>query len=100
MVKHYAADDRVKVPESMIRIIESAFSGAAGKGEGEEAIAKVMAKPYTEGKLRTQLMRQKKTTGGLTGLNYEIMKMMPGDSFTDLFKIMNRLWRAKHVPEF
>jgi hypothetical protein len=100
MVEHYAADDRVKVPEPMIRIIASAFSGAAGKGEAEEAIAKVMAKPYTKGELRTQLMRQKKTTGGLTGLNYEIMKMMPGDSFTDLFKIMNRLWRAKHVPEF
>jgi hypothetical protein len=100
MVAHYAADDRVKVPEPMIRIIASAFSGAAGKGEAEEEIAKVMAKPYTEEELRTQLMRQKKMTGGLTGLNYEIMKMMPGDSFNDLFKIMNRLWRAKHVPEF
>jgi hypothetical protein len=100
MVAHYTADERVKVPEPMIRIIATAFSGAAGKGEAEEAIAKVMAKPYTEGELRTQLMRQKKTTGGLTGINYEIMKMMPGDSFTDLFKIINRLWRAKHVPEF
>jgi hypothetical protein len=45
-----------------------------------------MAKPYIEGELCTQLMRQKKTTGGLTGLNYEIMKMMPGESFTDLYK--------------
>jgi hypothetical protein len=100
MVAHYTADERVKVPEPMIRIIASAFSGAAGKGEAEEEIARVMAKPYTEGELRTQLIRQKKTTGGLTGLNYEIIKMMPGQSFTDLYKIMNRLWEVKHVPEF
>jgi hypothetical protein len=70
---------------------------STGKGEAEEEIARVMAKPYTEGELRTQLSEQKKTSGGLTGLNYETMKMMPGDSFTDLFKIMNRLWRFKHV---
>jgi hypothetical protein len=100
MVAHYVADERVKVPEPMIRLIASAFSGAAGKGKAEEEIARVMAKPYTEGELCTQLMRQKKTSGGLTGLNYEIMKMMPGDSFTDLFKIMNRLWKVKHVPGF
>jgi hypothetical protein len=100
MVEHYVADERVKVPEPMIRLIASAFSGAAGKGEAEEEIARSMTKPYTEGELRTQLSRQTKTSRGLTGLNYEIIKMMPGDSFTDLFKIMNRLWRAKHVPEF
>jgi hypothetical protein len=35
IVAHYTADERVKVPEPMIRIIASAFSGAAGKGEAE-----------------------------------------------------------------
>jgi hypothetical protein len=100
MVAHYAEDERVKVPEPVIRLVASAFSGAAGKAEDEEDIARAMTKPYTEEELRRELSRQTKTSGGLTGLNYEIMKMMPGNAFTDMFKIMNRLWRVKHVPKF
>jgi hypothetical protein len=47
MVAHYAEDERVKVPDPMIRLIASAFSRAAGKGEAKEEIARAMAKPYT-----------------------------------------------------
>jgi hypothetical protein len=61
MVAHYAEDKRVKFPEPVIRLIASAFSGAAGKAEDEEDIARAMTKPYTEEELRRELSRQTKT---------------------------------------
>jgi hypothetical protein len=94
-------EDRVQIPETMIRIIATAFSGDnAGRDAAVVEIAAAMARPYTGVDMRREIQRQKSTSPGLSRFTYEMLKMLPGEGLDDLFKIMNRLWLAKHVPKF
>jgi hypothetical protein len=39
-------------------------------------------------------------SAGLTGLTYQMLGLLPDKATSNLFKLMERMWGAKHVPEF
>jgi hypothetical protein len=47
MVKYFSANPIVKVPETLIRTIAQAFAVVPGQGYAEEAIERVLARPFT-----------------------------------------------------
>jgi hypothetical protein len=47
-----------------------------------------------------ELKRQKNTAPGLSGFLYQMLFLLPEEASTDIFRLMDRMWRAKHVPEF
>jgi hypothetical protein len=77
----------------MIDIIVDAFTA-------KEEIAQAMAKPYTAAKMRLIIRKKINTAPGHTGLTYQMLSLLPEEAMLDFFKLMERMWRAKHVPEF
>jgi hypothetical protein len=37
---------------------------------------------------------------GLSGFSYQMLSLLPEEMTTDIFRLMDRMWRAIHVPEF
>jgi hypothetical protein len=100
MKEHLLADPRVKIPKAMINIIVDTFTSTSGRGTAEEEIAQAMAKPFTVAKMRLLIRKKSNTAPGLTGLTYQMLGLLPDEATLDLFKLMERMWGAKHVPEF
>jgi hypothetical protein len=100
MKEHLLSDPRVKVPEAMIDIIVDAFTSTPGRGTAEEEVAQAMAKPFTVAEMRLLIRKKSNTAPGLTELTYQMLGFLPDKATSDLFKLMERMWGAKHVPEF
>jgi hypothetical protein len=100
MKEHLLSDPRVKVPEAMIDIIVDAFTSTPGRGTAEEDIAQAMAKPLTAAEMRLIIRKKSNTAPGLTGLTYQMLGLLPDEATSDLFKLMERMCGAKHMPEF
>jgi hypothetical protein len=66
----------------------------------EEEIAQAMAIPFTVADMRLLIRKKSNTAPGLTGLTYQMLSLLPDEATLDLFKLMDRMWGAKHVPEF
>jgi hypothetical protein len=100
MKEHLLSDPRVKIPEAIIDIIVDAFTSTPGRGTAEEKIVQAMAKPLTAAEMRLIIRKKSNTAPGLTGLTYQMLGLLPDEATSDLFKLMERMWGAKHVPEF
>ena len=100
MVDMYDDNPNVNVPRELIEIIAKAFAGTKERGTAEEEISQAMAKPFGVAEMRRVISKHGNTAPGLTGLTYQMLNLLPDDATEDFFKLMERLWQEKHVPEF
>jgi hypothetical protein len=94
------ADDNVHVPAAMIDIIVDAFFTTPGRGTAEEELALALAEPFFVDEMRRIIKKKSNTAPGLSGLTYQMLSLLPEEALRDMFRLMERMWNAKHVPEF
>jgi hypothetical protein len=94
------ADDNVHVPPAMIDIIVDAFSNNPGRGTAEEELALALAEPFSVYEMLQIIKKKTNMAPGLSGLTYQMLSLLPAEASRDMFCLMERMWNAKHVPEF
>jgi hypothetical protein len=94
MVRHYKDESNVQVPEEIICLITTAFAGLRGWGTAKELISAALAKSFIKTDMMHVIKRQANTTNGLTGFTDQMLNFL-----SNLFRLMERMWQARHVPE-
>jgi hypothetical protein len=94
------ADDNVHVPAAMIDIIVDAFSTTPGRGTAEEEIVLALAEPFSVDELRRLIKKKSNTAPGLSALTYQMLSLLPEEASRDMSRLMEKMWNAKHVPDF
>jgi hypothetical protein len=94
------ADDNGHVPAAMINIIVYTFSTTPGRGTAKEEIVLALAEPFTVDEMRRIIKKKSNTAPGLSGLTYQMLSLLSEDASRDMFRLLERMWNAKHVPDF
>jgi hypothetical protein len=83
-----------------IDIIVDAFSTTPGRGTAEEEIVLALAEPFSVDEMRRLIKKKSNTAPGLSGLTYQMLSLLPEEASRDMIRLMERIWNAKHVPDF
>jgi hypothetical protein len=94
------ADDNVHVPAAMIDIIVDAFFTTPGRGTAEEDKVLALAEPFSVDEMQRIIKKKSNTAPSLSGLTYQMLSLLSEEASRDMFRLMERMSKAKHVPEF
>jgi hypothetical protein len=50
--------------------------------------------------MRRIIKKKSNAAPGLSRLTYQMLSLLPEEASRDMFRLMERMWNAKHVPEF
>jgi hypothetical protein len=50
--------------------------------------------------MRWIIKKKSNTAPGLSGLTYQMLSLLPEEASRDMFRLMERMWNAKYVPDF
>jgi hypothetical protein len=59
-----------------------------------------LAEPFSMDEMQRIIKKKSNTAPGLSGLTYQMLSLLPEEASRDMFCLMERMWNAKHVPEF
>ena len=88
------------VPSVLIDTIARAFSDNPNRLGLEQHLEAAFNADFTEAEMKKLVKSSKSTTPGLTGFSYQMMKLLPEERLTELFQLLNSLWKTRTVPEF
>jgi hypothetical protein len=88
------------VPEELRRKIGEAIGGLAHRHDVQAQMEKVCHAPFSRKEFDRLIDSSKSGSPGLSGLTYQMLKMLPDQGRQDFFTLMHGLWRRREIPEF
>ena len=99
-VDAYTRIDGLRIPPPLIREIAEAFANNPNRKGLEAHLEGVFRVDFTYEEMVKLVRKSKSTTPGLTGLSYQMLKLLPDECLMDLFQILSALWKDRAIPEF
>ena len=99
-VNTYERIDNLRIPTPLVRDIAEAFANNPHRAELERYLRKAFDGDFTLDEMVKLVRKSKSTTPGLTGLSYQMLKLLPDECLQDLFHMLNMLWRDRSIPDF
>ena len=99
-IEAYERIDNLRIPSPMVRDIAEAFANNPRRTDLECYLRKAFDNEFTFDEMVKLIKKSKSTTPGLTGLSYQMVKLLPDECLRDLYEMLNALWGDRHIPDF